>query len=189
MGTTVTTNLALIKPDDNESIKSSTVPFFAGWAVQNGSNCDVIDGLFRDSNHTWTPVWTTDIASNPVLGAGGLLEGKYIRLFPRMVLGYFRIFTGGAGFTPGTGLYRLSIPVAVPTEFATFSDSIPVGKAYLLDADAVATSTNLVVMYDVTNNVLFFRKHDGNAWRENTPITLAQNDRVSGYFMYPTAAV
>lgn len=186
MGTTVTANLSLIKPDDDEQIKSGGG--FAGWAVQNGLNCDAIDGLFRHTNtHTWTPTWTAD-SVNPTLGAGGSTDGKYIRLFPRMVLAYFRIFTGGAGFATGTGLYRISLPVAVPSEFATHNNALAIGKAYLHDDSAVATSSNMVVLYDIGSNLINFRKHDGNFWRDNTPFTLAQNDRVSGYFMYPTAA-
>lgn len=105
-----------------------------------------------------------------------------------MVFGYILVNCGGAGFLPGAGLYRLSLPLAtVPTEFSQFNNTMPIGKAYLHDADSVALSTVMVTMYDVANNCIVFRKHDGNFWRENTPITLAQNDRLSVMFNYPTA--
>lgn len=187
MGTTVTTNLGLVKPDTDESIREN-LPSFAGWADQNGTNCDKIDALFRHTSHTWVPVWTTDIASNPVLGTGGILEGKYIRLWPRMVLAYFRIFAGTAAFTPGSGLYRLSLPVAVDPLVAGMANTVPMGQAYLHDNDVVATSSIMTPVYDVVSSTMTFRRYDGDFWRHNNPITLAINDRVSGYFMYPTAA-
>lgn len=184
IGTTVTTNLGLIKPDGSESIKES-LPLAVGWSAQNETNCGKLDALFRKTTHTYSPSWTSD-NTNPTLGASGAVTGKYLRFHPRMVAGYFNIFTGGAGFSAGSGLYRLSIPATVPTEFPTMNNSVPVGQAYLHDADAAATSTVFVVMYDIAANVLVFRRHDGDYWRSTAPITLAQNDRLSGYFIYPT---
>lgn len=184
MGTTVTTNLGLIKPDEDEKIQED-LPTFAGWAAQNEQNCDTIDALFRHDYASYSPAWTAD-TTNPVLGAGGSVTGKYVRLWPRMVIGNFMIATGGAGFSAGSGLYRLSLPVAMDPDIIALGLDIPVGKAYLHDDSAVATSTVVVVLYDTVNDVFFFRKHDGNAWRNNTPFTLAQQDRLAGYFMYAT---
>src|ERR1700754_1348635 len=185
MGTTVTPNLSLIKPDAAESIKAA-LPTFAGWAVQNGANCDIIDGLFRNSIHSYTPVWTGDV-TNPTLGAGGLLEGKYIRVGPRMVFNYFRVIMGGAGFNAGSGFYQLTMPpVAVATEFASFNDSNAIGKAYLFDQSTISTCNAFTTMYTVGGNKMFLKKNDGDAWRSSTPITLAQGDIISGYGFYPT---
>lgn len=186
MGTTVTTNLGLIKPDVDESIQED-LPTFPGWAVQNGQNCDKIDGLFRNSTPAWSPSWLGG-GGNPVLGSGGIVEGKYVRLHPRLVVGWYRIHTGGAGFSPGSGLYQLTLPVAADTTFTGFQDSIPIGKAFLLDADTVASATVLVGMYSVSSGTMFWRKHNGFVWSFNDPFVLAQTDRVTGYFMYPTAA-
>lgn len=186
MGTTVTSNLALIKPDIDESIKAN-MPTFAGWAVQNGLNCDTIDALFRMSNTTYALTWTA-LTTNPVLGAGGLLEGKYIRLWPRMVLVYFRLFTGGAGFTPGSGIYKFNLPVAPSSELSGFNLMYPLGKAVLLDFDTVLTSGNMAVLYDNATNTVVLRTTAGAFFAPTAPITLAQNDRVSGYMMYPTSA-
>lgn len=186
MGTTVTTNHGLIKPDGNEKVKED-LPFFNGWADQNADNCDVIDGLFRHSTHSYTPVWTAD-AGNPTFGAGSSISGKYVRLFPKLVYGQFKMLTGGAGFLPGTGLYEISLPpVAFPPEFSTYNDSVPVGKAYLHDNSAVINCTVMVTMYNIATNKFFFRKDTGDAWRSTTPFTMDQQDRLSGYFMFPTA--
>lgn len=185
MGTTITTNLGLIKPDVSEKIKED-LPSFPGWAAQNSDNCDVIDGLFRNSTDTYTPAWT-GAAGNPVLGAGGFIEGKYIRLFPRIVIGFFRIFTGGAGFSAGSGTYRLSVPATMDTSLDSFADTVPVGKAAIYDDSAVINCSNMLVTYNGATDLLNLRVSSGGSWTTTSPITLAQNDRISGYFMYPTS--
>jgi len=186
IGTTVTTHLGLIKPDVEESIRQD-LPDFPGWASQNATNMDKVDGLLRAEGITYAPAWTGG-SGNPVLGAGGSVNGNYIRIHPRMVFGYYRILTGGAGFATGAGLYQLSLPVAPdPVSLGTFQDSVPIGKAYLLDTDTVANATVLVAMYSPSLGTMFFRKHNGSVWSFNDPFTIAQNDRVSGYFSYPTA--
>lgn len=185
MGTTVTTNLGLIKPDDDEKIKED-LPSFAGWATQNGLNCDKIDSLFRASTHTYSPAWTGAVG-NPVLGAGGFVEGKYIRLFPRIVVGFFRIFAGGAGFSAGSGTYRISVPATMDTSLDTFADTVPVGKAALYDDSTVANGSNMLVTYNTATDLFNLRISSGGSWTNAAPITMAQNDRLSGYFMYPTS--
>lgn len=186
MGTSITTNLGLIKPDGSEKIKEE-LPTYAGWAAQNANNMDVIDGLFRASNTTFTPTWGA-ATTPPTLGAGGFVEGKYLRLWPRMVIAYYRIYCGGAGFAAGSGQYSLTLPVAVPTEFNNFSDAVTVGKAILYDDSAVLTSDLLTVMWSKTGNNLFLRIPAGGTWSNTNPFTLAQQDRVSIYIMYPTSA-
>lgn len=185
MGITVTTNLGLIKPDGDEKIKED-LPTYAGWADHNADNCDKIDSLFRHTEHAWSPTWTASTL-NPTLGAGGSVTGSYVRIFPSMVFGFFNIFTGGAGFATGTGTYSLSIPATVKADLDTLNNSFPVGKAYLLDADNVLNSTTLTIMYSTSLKNLFFRPPAGSVWFSTSPFTLAQNDRLSGQFMYPTS--
>jgi hypothetical protein len=185
MGTTVSTNLGLIKPDTNESVKAN-MPTFAGWAAQNTINMDKIDALFRATNHTWSPAWTA-VTTSPTLGAGGFIEGKYLRLFPRMVIGHFRISAGAAGFLAGSGIYSLSVPATIAAELQTFNQLVPIGKAVLYDDSAVATSSVMSVLYSTINNKIYLRPADTDSWSNTNPITLAQLDRVSGYFMYPTS--
>lgn len=184
MGTTATSNLALIKPDTLESIKPN-LPTFPGWAFQNGQNCDKIDALFRASNSTWTPLWTG--TSNPAVGTGGFIEGKYLRLFPRLVIGFFRIFTGTASFTAGSGSYSLSIPVPIASELDGFNSEMTIGKACFLDASAVATCSAFNVCYSPPSDVMFLRAPTGDTWSATNPVVPAVNDRISGYFMYPTS--
>src|SRR4051812_48509711 len=141
MGTTVTSNISLIKPDDDESIKAN-MPTFAGWAAQNAANMDKVDSLFKSTTTTYSPAWT-GATTNPVLGTSGFVEGKYARLWPRMVTVYIRIFTGTAGFTGGSGTYALSLPLTPDPQFSTAFDSIAVGKSILLSAASTVNTNNM----------------------------------------------
>ena len=190
MGTTVTTNLGLIKPDADESIKEDLPQI--GWAAQNAINCDKIDSVFRFTSHSYVPAWTAP-TTNPTLGAGGFVEGKYLRVSARMVMVHFRIYAGVAGFNPGSGIYNLTLPAAAPVaaEFATFTGNadMPLGKASFLDASAVLTSNVFTVFYNKTSNLLYFKTPNTIIWSNVAPVTLATDDRMSGYIMYPTSAV
>jgi hypothetical protein len=148
---------------------------------------DKVDALFRASTNSPTLTWGAD-SSNPVLGTGGFKELKVLRLFPGMVICHFRIFTGTASFTAGSGDYFIAAPTGVATEYGTFFESVPVGKAILYDNDNVLTSSVLTVNYQVTANAFRLRHPAGGSnWSPTVPITLAVNDRVSGYFMYKTS--
>jgi hypothetical protein len=183
MGTTVTTNLGLIKPDLNESIKEA-LPTFPGWAAQNTINMDKLDALFRSTNATWTLNWTAD-TTNPTLGTGGFTEGKFLRLWPKMVIAYFRLFTGTASFTAGTGTYRLNLPVAMSSGLMGI---MPIGKAMFRDDSASLTSQLFTVNYDSADGKVFCTTGPGSLWSATTPVVPANNDRIGGWFMYPTDA-
>lgn len=186
MGTTVTPNLGLIKPDIAESIKAN-LPTFAGWAVQQGLNADAIDAVFRNSAHSFTPTWVADV-TNPTLGTGGFIQGKWLRLHPRMVLYYYQISMGTTGFNPGSGFYQISMPVAVATEMTQINDSTGIGKAHYFDQSAAATSTAFTAMYNQIGANMFMKRPDGDAWRSTTPVVPAQSDSLTGYAIYPTGA-
>lgn len=184
MGTTITTNHGLIIPDTDEKIQED-LPTYAGWAAQNEVNCDKIDALFRLTTHTWGLTWTASV--NPTLGAGATFESKYIRLLPRLVICWFRIYVGAAGFLPGTGGYSLNIPVAMDPSIDAFQSEFPVGKAYFNDDSAAGTSSVFTVMYSTVGKNVFMRQQTNDLWSATSPVTVAQNDRLTGYFMYPTA--
>lgn len=188
MGVTVTTNLGLIKPDTDESIQED-LPTFDGWATQQSANMDNIDRLFRSQTGTYTLNWTGD-AVNPTLGAGGVAEGKYVRLFPRLCLVYFRILFGGAGFATGSTLYRINLPFAMDPDLATFqNESLPLGRAYYWDNSAFLTRTVFLPYYLVASNLVIFRPAQGGAaWTSATPVVPAQADSLIGYMVYPTQA-
>lgn len=186
MGFTSTPHLGLIKPDTDESIKED-LPEFNGWCAQNAANMDTIDSVFRYTPATYSPNWTASVL-NPTLGAGGFVEGKCVRLFPRLVTVFFRIFTGGAGFATGTGQYRLSLPFPSDPAMLGFSELMPVGKCIFNDASAIATSSVFEPSLYHPGPYIVFRIARGDIWTHANPVALAQNDRISGYFQYPTAA-
>lgn len=190
MSTTVTTNLALIKPDEDESI-AEDLPTFSGWATQNAANCEIIDGLFRAS--TATPSFTFSAESGGfVLGAGGFTTFKTLRLFPRMVFVFFRIYAGGAGFAAGSGNYQITgITPAIDSAFSTFNTpiEIPVGTSVFRDDSAALTSGIMTAIFNTGGPSVSFRNPGGTKWTAADPVTMAQQDRASGYFMYPTSAV
>jgi len=193
MGTTVTSNLGLIKPDTNESIKAN-MPTFAGWAAQNTINMDKIDALFRASVASYTPTWGGSITP-PTLGAGGFTDAKYIRIHPRMVAVFFRLYFGGVGAALGSGSYTISLPVAIDPVFlqasAIFSASVPMGKMIFQDNNAVASSSVFSLNYSVAFNAMIAYVTTVGAacgtWGPTIPVTLGQQDRFTGYFVYPTA--
>lgn len=185
MGTTVTTNLGLIKPDVDESIRED-LPTFPGWASQNEDNCDKIDSLFRKNGTTYTLNWTGS-GSNPVLGAAGFTEGKFVRLFPRMVFVTFRIFTGGAGFTVGSGTYRINLPATLDPDLVAYGgEALPLGRCMFQDSSAALTSSSFLMSYLASSNLVVARPSAGVVWTDTNPVVLGQNDRISGYLLYPT---
>jgi hypothetical protein len=190
MGTDLTTNLALIKPDLEEKIKPQTSPFFAGWAVQNATNCDKIDAIFRSTTHTYTPGFTAT-TTNPTLGSGSVLAGKWVRLFPKLVLGFIRVDFGGAGFAAGSGIYELTIPTTIDSDWlASISiENIPFGRAYLRDNNSTLNSQASTVYWETTTSKLRIRNEPGgSAWGSANPFAAEQEDQCSLYFMYVTAA-
>lgn len=186
MGTTVTPHLSLIKPDINESIQQN-LPTFPGWASQNANNMNILDGLFKNTSSTFTLNWTADTV-NPTPGSGAIIEGKFARLFPRLVLVYFRINAGTTGFAQGTGVYRLNLPVAAAVDFTSVNDGIPVGKAVFYDSSASATTSAFGVCLNPGAGNVFLQCPTGGAWSATNPVVPAQGDRVSGWYMYPVLA-
>lgn len=189
MGTTVTTNLGLIKPDTNESVKAN-LPTFAGWAAQNAANCDTVDALFRATTATPTLTFTAQ-GGGFTFGAGGGITVKSLRMMPRMVALHFVINIGAAGALPGTGAYQLTgMTPAVDPIFSQFTavGGLPIGKAIWYDSSALVTSSVFEIIYNPNAgpDILFFRSPDGGLWTATTPVALGQLDRVSGYVIYPT---
>jgi hypothetical protein len=188
MGTTVTPNLSLIKPDINESIKQA-LPTFQGWATQNQINSNIIDGLFRCDSGVITPTFAPS-GGGLVLGSGGFVQSKYVRIAPRMALNFFIVDFGTTGFAAGTGTYRYTAftPTIDPIFNGSFSANggLPLGMATYYDSSAIATSSVFTPMWDTVNNRVFFRCPDGSFWTATNPVALGQSDRISGYIMYPT---
>jgi hypothetical protein len=184
MGTTTTPNLGLIKPDLLESIKpNGPMP---GWAAQNALNMNAIDSAFHRDDDTWNPAWTGDV-SNPSLGTGGFVQGRWFRVYRKMVIAWFRIYTGSSGFSAGSGTYRLDLPFTMAAAVDAIAAGLetPIGRAYLRDDSSVIGSEIASVCYAPDTNNLFLRTESGS-WAPTAPFTITNEDRVTGYFIYPT---
>lgn len=185
MGTTTTTNLGLIKPDVDEKIMED-LPTYAGWADQNADNMDNVDRLFRFTNTTYVPVLTPGGGSF-TLGASGTLTGKYMRVKPGLVYGHITGYMGGAGFSAGTGDYSITLPLAVASALALLSDTVPIGSGILYDDTSVLNSTRLGVYYFVSTGQIKCKTQAGAAFGATSPFTIAQQDRFTLNFLYPTS--
>lgn len=183
MGTTVTANLGLIKPDVDERIQEA-LPTFPGWAAQNALNCDAIDGLFRMQTGTWS--LTITASTPPTLGSGSLLEGKYLRVMPRLVVAYFRVNFGTTGFAAGVGQYSFNMPFTMDPSIKGMADSIPIGKAVFFDSSSTLDSSAFEVHYSTPSDNIFMRPPGANAWSATNPVVPGQGDALSGYYVYPT---
>jgi hypothetical protein len=173
----------LIKPDLDEKIQED-LPTFPGWAEQNADNCDVIDGLFRKSEGTWTVNWTGSV-SNPAVGAGGFTEGRYVWLTPHLIFGYYKINFGGAGLVAGSGVYGINLPVTPDPSLDSVGDGMPIGKGVYFDFSAVATTTNFVTVYNPDTGGVYFSPPTGGAISATSPFAAGQGDGISGYFWIP----
>lgn len=187
MGTTVTPNLGLIKPDINESIREN-LPISAGWPSQNGANCDKIDLLFRRTETTYTPLFTAS-GSSPAIGSTGTVQGKYVRHAGKLVTVFFRIVVSGTGISTGTGNYLLSLPSGLPvaTEYIPVINSTPLGRTVFRDSVTPANSIIFGTSFDNTNvtNMIFILA-TGNFWA-GTP-SIAGGINLSGFATYITSA-
>lgn len=179
MGTTVTPNLSLIRPDSNEPIPN--------WPAQNGSNMDTLDALFKSSQGVWIPTFTGD-TTNPTIGSGGFIEGRWLRLWPKMIFAHMRINMGGAGFLAGSGRYRFTLPFTPSIEMQVFNQEYPIGKAIVTSAASVANSAVMEALYDISTTTMVFRSSGGNYMQSTIPFTWAQNDKLSCHLMFPTAS-
>jgi len=114
------------------------VNFLSDWPSQNSVNCDDIDSyagpcLTTHPIQTYTPALTAS-TTNPNLGTGGTLIGKYYKIFDQIYTwGEIRF---GTGASIGSGVYRISLPFRAKTNISVgnpFTYPIPVGSGALFD--------------------------------------------------------
>lgn len=112
--------------------------FLKNWPGQNAVNCDRIDDyagpcLTSHAIQNYVPALTAD-TTNPSLGTGGSLVGKYYKIFDQIFTwGEFRF---GSGASIGSGVYRISLPFRARTLISVnnpFDSPIPVGTGQVFD--------------------------------------------------------
>lgn len=134
--------------------------FIKDWPDQNAVNCNEIDAyagpcLLSDGLQDYTPVLTATV-TNPTLGTGGTLIGKYYRIFDQIYSwGEFRFGTGG---NVGNGTYRISLPFRARTlisDGSIFDTPIPVGNGIAFQVANDSNRQPLIASLGTENHLVF----------------------------------
>jgi hypothetical protein len=124
--------------------------------------------------------------TNPTLGTGSLVSGKYTRI-GRTITGWAKIKFGTSGAAAGSGSYRVTLPVtaSVPAN----APHMVCGHGYAWDA-----STNLIeelvpiLPTGTSGSFLEFLKNGSWAVNDAAPWTWTNSDEISVQFMYEAAS-
>lgn len=131
--------------------------------------------------NSWTPVLTGS-TTNPTLGTGGTITGKYAQI-GKLVTVRFQI-QFGSGMSAGSGRYYMTIPVNAAT-YAV--QGVAIGSLVAVDVSAVALWTG-VVSLETATGVGFFATGGGFGMIGAAfPFTFASTDEIKGTFTYEAA--
>jgi hypothetical protein len=151
--------------------------------VYNGS----VWRTFSDGQlQTYTPALTAP-TTNPTLGSGSSVVGRYVR-GGRMVTVWVRIGFGSSGVSAGSGQYTVSLPVAASTITASSSNGSGQAIGFGHIRDDGSTSNNTVISVNLTTaTTVRFVVAPGGAVSESNPISWAANDVITFQACYPFA--
>lgn len=151
--------------------------------VQTGALADAIDTslwALAGAWQAWTPALTA-VTTNPILGTGGYVTGKYVAL-AKLVIARFDITFGTAATGCGDGNYSLSLPVNCSIANAT----VMMGVAYLFDSST--GTVNLAAIRPNTSSTLGMHAHGGTLpVSAINPWVWDFNDSLRGMFVYEAA--
>jgi hypothetical protein len=135
---------------------------------------------------TYTPAITGSV-SNPTLGSGSQQLGRSTQL-GKVLIANFNIAVGGAGYTNGSGIVRISLPANANAAWAAtnlvggegwFFDS-SAGSIYLLSWEVGATVGIAEARWNAAGGA-------STGFQYTTPVTIAQGDVITGRLMYEAA--
>lgn len=159
---------------------TGTVPtFLAGELPDADKLAEVTDLMtaITAARTSYTPVWTSD-ATNPTMG-NTQLTGRYRRLGNGSVDVDVSIIVGSSGFVAGTGVWKVSLPVAMR--------DIKLGNGVARFTDAAVQNYGAFVVVAIdTTHVHFFNPSGAGALLETT-YTLSSGDTLSFSFNYEPA--
>jgi len=124
----------------------------------------------------WTPVLTASV-SNPDLGAGSVVSGRYCQM-GKVVTGYGKIKFGTSP-NAGSGYYKISIPV---TAYEANAQQIGSGLEY--DSSAAAFKATVLTIFDTTHSTMH---GDGSSPGAADPWVWAASDEIRIEFKYEAA--
>ena len=138
----------------------------------------------------WTAYGATLTATttNPVLGTGGGITGRYQR-FGRLIIGSVDWKFGTSGITIGSGTYRISLPVLPITP--PWGTEASVASGYIRDLSAAVSTSRLPVVGWQVAGLQLLEMAEGygkNLVTEAIPYTWAITDEGHLDFNYEAAA-
>ena len=128
---------------------------------------------------SYTPSLTSS-GTTPTLGTGSIATGKYKKI-GKTVFGWAKIEFGTSGVSAGTGIYRISLPIA-----SASADEQTCGSGILQDSSA-NTAYTLVSHIPNTGYVQLYQHQTSGATQvvfNDNPINIAASDRLMINFTY-----
>jgi len=131
----------------------------------------------------YTPLFTGTV-TNPVIGNGSI-TGRYMNV-GATIFGEIRIIAGTAGFSRGSGIYRISLPAAgivenfQPVGQVVMRDEGP-GVNYFGTAIFNNNLTDRIELYMHSQSAVY---DEGVAVTESTPFLFSGNDKILIQFTY-----
>lgn len=183
-------NVTLTIADDAGNDEVDVTIAAAGGGATDADDVSVADvgGLYAGTDveavfaeigawQTYTPTLTGS-GSNPNLGAGGSISGRYLKI-GKLVIVLARADWAGAGASAGSGTYAISLPVAVGAGF------LYVGSVLCFDGTTFRTG---VCEPNHTNQTTQMITHGATARvASNVPQTWKANDLLSISLIYVAA--
>jgi len=174
--TDTTKGLVLVSPD---TTRMRITVADDGSVLVNGT---AIGGGGVGAPTDYTPVLTA-ATTNPTLGTGGGMAGRYIQV-GKLVTYWFNITFGTSGAAAGSGAYTISLPVAART-FGTLS-----AGGVILRAAGLSTQGHSTLLASTTLRLLYWTAAvNGSlvAVAHNLPGVFTNNDSLRGYITYEAA--
>jgi hypothetical protein len=162
------------------------------------TNADITDlraeAQIRDealpSAVAFTPTLTASV-TDPTLGTGGTITGRYIKL-GKLVMCWVEINFGTSGTNAGSGTYRVSLPVAASSAMAVAEQLYKgdvVGSGGCRDDSTATGSRQLAVQMNTVNNVILTIADGTNSIVTSAiPFAWAASDTIYLSAVYEAAA-
>jgi hypothetical protein len=194
MGTTLTTNLELIKPNVAGEPKKN-------WPAQWGTSADKLDTEVQAAKDRLTVIESSLTAyvpqllaliTNPNIGSTGTAEGFWTRLNLNIIKVWIRFLFSGTGIDPGNGNYSVTLPFKPLADGLTSGNSLNagqfLGQGYARDFSTAANNALFFVQLSsvasASNAVRFFLPGTSAAIDDDTPFVWAVNDSLNMSFEY-----
>lgn len=135
---------------------------------------------------SYTPVLTA-ATTNPTLGSGSVVSGRYTRI-GKLVAYRFYIAFGTSGVNAGSGSYRISLPVSSTTTGG--AGVLTMGSLFVYDSSTTNAYTGL--MGNTSNatylsDIYYAQGGALAALSNSTPWTWAASDQIRGFIIYEAA--